>query len=183
MRGAPDYSENLAKMTSALLTLTIQEITILVSLVFGLLALIGGILILVFIPKLRNPIELAFWGVRLNTHGGMPAVIILVGAIFVGFPTWKAYESPAKFPVSGKIQLDRGQTTSGILIGIIPGSYLTQTGPDGRFSVTIPKGNDWSYEALVYLPNSKPLLFHLGVVRFDGQGNGVFDHTLVGEKK
>lgn len=160
--------------------LSTQDLTILVSLLFGVLALIGGIVLLVVIPELRQPIECTFRGFTVKTAGGMPAVIVLVGAAFVGFPVWHAYKSPPKLPVSGKIQTSDGKTISGILIGVIPASYLTLTLSDGSFSLNIPKGDDSAYQAILYLPNGEPPLFHMEGVKFNAKGDARFDHTLTG---
>jgi hypothetical protein len=165
-------------MSPLLFGLTIQEITVVVSLMFGFLLLFAGIILFISFPTLRQPIELDFWGFKIKTAGGIPAVIILLSALFVGYPLYQAYQSPAKIPISGKIHLDKGSTTSGIVIGILPASYITLTQSDGSYSLSIPKGNEWSYQAIVYFPSNRPPLFHMDAVRFNTEGRGAFDHTL-----
>lgn len=178
------YKSVLGRAAVLLHSLPIQEITQLVSLGCGIIALIGGLVLLVACPQLRAPIELELYGFKIKTPGGVPAVVSLVGCLFIGFPLWKSHETQIRLPVSGKVHLREGKTTPGIVIGVLPTTHITLTQPDGSYSLNIPKAESGvSYQALVYFPHSEPPMFHMDVVRFNADGRGSFDHTLIGSVK
>ena len=92
------------------------------------------------------------------------------------------YFTPATFPIKGTVKLTNTRTIAGIAVGVLPSNHLTQTQQDGTFKLLVPKqsAKGISYQTVVYVPNSNPPQFYIGVVRLDPDGEGSFDHTLIG---
>ena len=167
--------------------LSIQEIVVLASVVIGIVLLTGSLILLFKEKRVIDPanrdqiaIELPLLG---KFKANFPAAFaLIIGAGLVGYPLWKTLESPDMLFVSGKIQLHQGKTVttmSGIVISIFPSSQSTLTLADGSYSINVPKsGKGVTYQALLHLPNSKPPLFHLDVVKFTPEGQGNVDHTF-----
>ena len=169
--------------------LSVQEITILVSLLGGVVLLIGGLILLfkerhIVDPASKDVVEIEVPWLGKFKMNFPAAIAILAGGLLVGYPLWRGYDSPPKLPVSGKVQIGQGKTISGILVGVLPSSHTTLTQADGHYFLNIPKGEKgMTYQAVVYLPNNNPPLFHVDVVKFNADGQGSFDYTLSGSGK
>ena len=127
-------------------------------------------------------------GVRFRTR--YPALVVLALGVFLvaAPPLWRAYFAPSKLHVAGKIQLHEGQQVSvveGAFVGIVPTkTYAAYSLPDGTYALDVPKGADGeSYQAVVHVSNTNPPLFVLGVVQFDANGLGRFDHTFTRSRR
>jgi len=155
--------------------LSIGEITRLVCVIVGVILAIGGLAFL-FRGVYPAEIELPKLQIKLKVPSGLAAIII--GGALLGYPLWKAHETPPKHPVSGKIQLHQGKQVStprGIMVGVLPASHVTYTGRDGSYFLHIPKG-EHAYQTVVYFHDKK--LFDIGVVTFKPDGQGTFDYTF-----
>lgn len=118
--------------------------------------------------------------ISLGTFAAAPLVL---GLVFLGCLVYAGYYfAPAAIPIKGTVKLTSTRTIPGITVAVLPSNHLTQTQPDGTFKMIIPKqsAKGVAYQAVIYMPNTNPPVFHLGVVRLDADGEGSFDHTLAG---
>ncbi len=166
--------------------LSVGDFVVVLAAICGVVCLIGGLILLfkeqrVIDPKSRDRVEIEiplFGKLRLNFPA---AIALLIGGILVGYPMWSALQSGPKLRVSGKIHLKPGEIVSGIMIGILPSSHLIQVGTDGNYFRNIPRGEDgMMYHAIIYSYNTRPPIFHMGVVKFDADGRGTFDYIHSG---
>jgi len=104
-------------------------------------------------------------------------LLFLGGMVLAGY-----YFGPAMFPIKGTVKLTSTRTIAGIAVGVLPSNHLTQTQQDGTFKMLVPKqsAKGISYQTVVYVPNSNPPQFYIGVVGFNADGEGSFDHIMMG---
>lgn len=113
-----------------------------------------------------------------------PAIgVLLIGALIAGLPLWYYFQVPARLVVAGRVSLAGGKGLAGVPIGILPGSNMTWTQSDGRYMLKVPRSEGGeSYQAVTFLSNANPPEFVIGVVGFDSEGRGVFDHEFGGRR-
>jgi hypothetical protein len=165
--------------------LSVQEVVALMSIVVGCILLFCSLALLwkerKDVAGNQSPVELEIPAVKMKAPS-TAAFLAIFGAMMVGYPGYKLLETPEMLPVSGKIQMYQNRAPgpfSNIVVSVIPSSYVTNTIADGSYVLNIPKaGKGVAYQALLQVPNTKPPIFHLGVVQFSPEGHGKFDHTF-----
>lgn len=123
--------------------------------------------------------------IKLNAFGHLQTrwvgvVPLLIGALFIGVPAWKNYETQPTLPVSGRLGFADGRSASELFLGVIPTStHATLTLADGTYKLRVPRGGKGeTYQAVALVPNSSPPESVVGVVKFDADGQGTFDYTF-----
>ncbi len=142
------------------------------------LALLALTIVLLIWGRNQPPIALPLWKLG-EVKGPAWFGVLILGVALLWVPMWRSYERPERLPISGRITLPAGRTRGYVVVSVVPSSHTTLTLADGTYSLRIPKGEEgMQYQGLVYVPNTNPPEYYLGVVRFDADGRGTFDYTV-----
>jgi hypothetical protein len=164
--------------------LTLREATGALAAIVGASLLVAGVLALFFrgFHALGTDADTVRFTFTEKYAVQCPVLVLpmVLGAILMAFAVWKAPDTPTKLSVSGTILLRERQPLSGITVGVLTSSHLTQTGPDGTYHLSFPREErGTSYQAVVYVGNLQNL--DIAVFNFDADGNGRFDDVLIKE--
>jgi len=130
----------------------------------------------------KQIVEMEFPG-WFKFKSNVPALgITVVCAGLIGGTTYYYLKEPPRLSVSGQILMEDGRGAEGIPVGIVPGTYMTWTTSDGKYSLSIPRtvGGD-SYSGLTFIPRSNPARYHISGINIKSD-HGTFDYAFGGSR-